>query len=355
MPFAFIDGFDDYPVDINQNGIGIGSYWIGAGDQGVIVPGRFGNQALRKRRQRTCYRGFPSTTQVTVGFAVRMTSLSTNLVTGQQLMGITSTNFQTQWHLGVDDLGNIRAQRPGMSPGETFATPAAIGEGGLNPRLLDNTWHFLEMELVLGDGTAGRFRLLKDGDEIMNLVGIDTRGSVTDTDLGRVYLQANGDPFSNPAGVDFDDFFVKYDDATAIGGVKAKLQSMTADQAVQFARLTGASNSAMINEISADSDTSYNSSNTVGHKDIFEMQDITETPTKIHAVQVSIAAKKDDAGDRTIRPLLIQGATTSPGVDHYETTDYTWNRQIWELNPKTGAPWTKADINAMKVGYELTL
>lgn len=354
MPFAFIDGFDDYPVDINQNGIGIGSYWIGASDQGSVVAGRFGNQALRKRRQRTCYRGFPSTTEVTIGFAVRLQDLATNNVQGQQLMGITSTNFQTQWHIGVDDLGNIRVQRPGMSVGETFGTPMAMGDGP-SARLLDNTWHFLEMELVLGAGTAGRFRMLKDGDEIINLVGINTKGSPTDDDLGRVLLQANGDPFSTPAGVDFDDFFVKYNDATAIGGVKAKLQTMTADNLAQFARLSGASNSAMINEVSADSDTSYNYSNTVGHKDIFEMQDITETPTKIHAVQVSIAARKDDAGDRTIRPILVQGATTNVGIDHYETTDYTWNRQIWELNPNGNIPWTKADINAMKVGYELTL
>lgn len=342
MPFAFIDGFDDYPASMSTLGVGLNSTWIDASNHGSFVTGRFGGLAVRKDINRTMRRSVPSTTQITMGLAVKQNELDACSVLGQTFIQFNSTTDAFQFAIGCDDLGNIKV-------GTNLSVPLAVAP----KKVLNNTWHYIEFELVLSD-TVGRIKLWIDGEEQFDVTNVDTKANAA-TDIGRVYLIANGSIAGNNGDMSFDDVYVKYDEASAIGECRAVLQVVTADSLAEWTRLSGATNAGMVDEITVDSDATYNSSNTVGQKDLFEFTDLVGNPTTIHAVQVSLAARKDDAGTRTIQHVIKHGATEWNGTDQFQTTDYTWQRLIRETNPVGDIPWTKADINALLIGYTLTL
>lgn len=341
MPFAFIDGFDDYPADMNAQGIGINSTWFDASTWGGIVPGRFGNRALQKNYGRRAYRGIPTTTQIAVGFAIKADQMPITDPNGQAFLAIQSTIGNYQFFVGYDDLGRVKVGRE---------NPMTNSIASAEKRLLPGTWHFVELELVLGNGT-GRVALYIDGDEQFNLINVDTQAS-GDNEIGRIELRANGGSLNGSNN--FDDCYCLYDTSTRIGECRAQLLTATDDVQAEWTRKGGTTNASQINEQQIDSDVTYNSSNEIGDRDIFEMQNLVGTPETIFAVQVTIAAKKDDAGTRTLKHFVKSGAAEVLGPDQYQTTDYTWQRLILAEKPGGGA-WTAADVNAMQIGYDLTL
>ena len=94
-------------------------------------------------------------------------------------------------------------------------------------------------------------------------------------------------------------------------------------------------------------DASYVESGTVGHKDLYAYQDLTGTPAAIMAVQVATVARKDDAGSRSLRAVLKSGATTANGATRVLGTSYALHDDRFEVDPATGAAWTKAGVDAL--------
>ena len=60
--------------------------------------------------------------------------------------------------------------------------------------------------------------------------------------------------------------------------------------------------------------TDYVSSATVGQRDTYGMQDLTAATGTIYGVQLNLAALKSDAGARSIKPLVLSGASEALGV-----------------------------------------
>jgi hypothetical protein len=58
-----------------------------------------------------------------------------------------------------------------------------------------------------------------------------------------------------------------------------------------------------VDDTTIDSDSSYNYSNTVGQRDTFDCSNLPVISGSIFGVQVNMAARKDDAGGRTLRSL----------------------------------------------------
>ncbi len=72
------------------------------------------------------------------------------------------------------------------------------------------------------------------------------------------------------------------------------------------------------------------------------------------AVQVATAARKDDAGSRSLRALIRSGATTANGATRVLGTSYALYDDRFETDPATGTAWTKAGVDALEAGVEVT-
>jgi hypothetical protein len=73
----------------------------------------------------------------------------------------------------------------------------------------------------------------------------------------------------------------------------------------------------------------------------------------IFGVQVNMAARKDDAGGRTLRSLTRVSGNDYEGDSQNVGTDYRVYRQIIEKNPNTTAAWTESEINGAEFGYKV--
>ena len=68
-------------------------------------------------------------------------------------------------------------------------------------------------------------------------------------------------------------------------------------------------------------------------------------------MQVATAARKDDAGSRSLRAVLKSGATT-PGATRVLGTSYALYDDRFEVDRGTAAAWTKAG-DALQAGVEV--
>jgi hypothetical protein len=75
----------------------------------------------------------------------------------------------------------------------------------------------------------------------------------------------------------------------------------------------------------------------VGDLDLYEIGDLPFVPDGIHAVQVTMCARKDDAATREVRSKVKSGATTANGAPHALTASYVYYRDMFETDPNTSA------------------
>src|SRR5262245_27001658 len=77
------------------------------------------------------------------------------------------------------------------------------------------------------------------------------------------------------------------------------------------------------------------------------------TPDTVHAVQVTMVARKDDAEARQLRTKLKSGTTTADGATQGMATSYLPYGDLYETDPDTAMAWTPSGVNAMQVGIEV--
>jgi hypothetical protein len=130
----------------------------------------------------------------------------------------------------------------------------------------------------------------------------------------------------------------------------------SADDTVQFTPLSGGNESNIDDGNTPDDDTSYNSSSTVNHKDLFSVSGYSLPAGTNTIVGVALhVVTKVDSGARTLRPVIKSSTTTSNGTATVLSTSYGELSMIASVDPHTSAAWADATaINAMKIGYEIT-
>ena len=71
------------------------------------------------------------------------------------------------------------------------------------------------------------------------------------------------------------------------------------------------------------------------------------------AVQVATIARKDDAGSRSLRAVLKSGGATASGATRVLSTSYAVYDDRFEVDPASGAAWTKAGVDTLHAGVEV--
>lgn len=104
-------------------------------------------------------------------------------------------------------------------------------------------------------------------------------------------------------------------------------------------------------------DTDYVSTATVNAVDTYAMQDLaTPAGSAVLAVRPVLVARKESAFAMGIAPTVRSAGTDYPGTarDLPNTLAYSAESDTLTVDPATGAPWTRAAVDAIEVGPKKT-
>jgi hypothetical protein len=76
------------------------------------------------------------------------------------------------------------------------------------------------------------------------------------------------------------------------------------------------------------------------------------TTPAIHGVQVTLLARKTDAGTGRVRGLVASGAQTAVSTDINLQEQLAWHTALFERNPNGNVQWTEGAFNAAEFGLE---
>lgn len=207
---------------------------------------------------------------------------------------------------------------------------------------------------VTFDDVAGYVEVRVNGVTVIMEVGIDT-DAVGATQVTMCAFNSR----------DFQDFYV--DDwntgdssgtlnNTFIGPQRCLTEFPSADTAQADWALTGAGTGhGCIDQATPDGDTTYISSSVVGSKSDFALPSLPPETSAIKGVYVPLMARIDAAGIGNVKPSMKSAAALAAGVDSALTTGYAYYGSVFETDPNTGLPWTKAGLEAALLRIEKSL
>lgn len=354
MAVILVDGFDLY----NGTGAntGLQAKWVPLSDTTAsMVAGRFTGQGLQvttaQNTTRLWARSIPAAvSSLAWGFAFKASALPTSSML--PICAIRATNntiYQVAIKLGLD--GSLLAGRCT----DVFFTTSTLGTSPAGV-IAAATWHYIECELVIADGTSGSFKIWVDGTQVINATSVDTRSnlSTNPADADTILLGTVGGNPSQGSTCIFDDFYA-VNTNSRLGERRVETLYPTSDVAQGWTRSTGAANYALVDEAQVNGDTDYVQASSVGAVDTYGFGDLTGTPATIDAVQVAAFAEKTDATSRSIALQVISGATTSDGSNFSLAASYGKLERLLTTDPNGGGAWSASAVNALQGGPKVTV
>jgi hypothetical protein len=143
--------------------------------------------------------------------------------------------------------------------------------------------------------------------------GVDTKQQTADT-ITFFRLYGTDGTGAQPNVFSWDDIYVT-DQGTRLG--ECRVVTLYPNGATADADWTpsgGEDNYEQVDESQVDGDTSYVASDTPGDLDIYTVTDLGFVPDTVHAAQLTMCARKDDAETREVRLKLKSGAVVEDGA-----------------------------------------
>jgi hypothetical protein len=339
MTLRFVDSFDHYATaDLTKKWTStLGTVEISAGN------GRDGTACLRgsaaPNATRTFYVQRTLAAQATwiVGVAFKPSNDGIEHGIFTLLDGVT-----LHCDLRRNGDGTLKVTRNGTTLGTSVATISA------------GSWYYVELKATISDA-AGVAVVRLNGAEILNLSGVDTRNG-GNASANVIRLGTTSAWASLAVQADFDDLYICDAQGAAnsdfLGDVRVEaLLPSGAGNSAQWTPSAGA-NYACVDDTAPDGDTTYVASSTAGHKDTYALGDLVSTAGTIFGVQTNLVGRKDDAGSRTVRPVLRLSGTEATGATTGLSDSYLDILDIFETAPGGGA-WDMAGVNGAEAGVEL--
>ena len=336
MTIAFIDGFDRYPN--TGGGVGVRGNWIFA-SAGTLVAGRVGGQGYQVGASisaQAFQRPLPASTQYSIFFVFKHTNY-----TGS----VTTNNFSLRNSTGIEVIGI------GYDANDTMIVRIRGVDVATVPLTLGpDVWYGISV-VYENHASLGKLQVRVNGELLVNISNVNTTFQSGTNQVTEINLAAK--PTSGVGGsTTFDDVRVDYDTLVPIPEGRNVPKFATGDVVANWSRLSGANNYAMIDEVTCDSDTTYNYSTVKNTKDEYSFGALGFTPDKILAVQVAYAARKDDASTRVVGAKLKWGAFAPAMAPNYLGTDYAWHEKNFVAADFSESEITLAMLNAMTVEIE---
>lgn len=349
MTIQIIDGFDTY--DGIKYATGAQTKWVLSSTSNVAIEeASLGGQCMHLTGGSSiyAYRQFPSTTQLSMGFALKVSGLSNIVATDSHILLGYEVNFLPASHINfglrVNQNGSISAVRTTNygAAGSVIATSAA-------GKIVESNDHFVEMELVVND-TAGRFTIWVDGVSVLTQTDVDTKALSVAT-VNTVCLSPG-----TGVGSHFyiDDLWITDSPTKLTGGpLRVSVLQPNSDITTQWTPVTGSTHYTMVDDTVAQT-SDYVYTNTPDNLEEFGLTDLVGTPSTIKAVQVVAYANKSHISERTIQIGVKSGSSITDSETQTLKTGTNRFEKIIETDPATSEAWSSAAVNALKVRTKLS-
>lgn len=315
------DGYEDYGKWDNSTGFNYTTTDGRTGGYGVLL----GNIVEKS---------FPNTSEVIIGFAMYLGSLNDSLPILKFEDGVTS-----QLSIRCTTDGSIKAYR-GSSTLLGSSSPGVCVVG---------QWDYIEFKVVF-NGTTGSVEAVLNGTTVLTLTGINTISTANayfnNIILDDVIYRIDDLYVCDTTGTVNNDF---------LGDVTITALYPTSDGTnSDFTPSSGVDNYLMVDDPQITNGTTYNISETVGHKDSFGMT-TSAAEGDILGVQIAMIAGSATGGVINAQTLMISGGTptetlgTSTGLSVTPATLL----EIYDEEPVDSATWTNAIINASEFGVKV--
>ena len=212
-----------------------------------------------------------------------------------------------------------------------------------------STWWYFEFKISIS-ATVGTVELRINGSSSAEAIA-------TSVNTGTTSINAVGWEWYNGLGTSLDDIYV-IDTATG----SSPTTNFLGDVRVETIFPDGnGSNTAWTGTFTdwddtttIDSDTTYAASATPGDRETSTLNNMSISAGTVYAVQTCLAARKDDAGARTIAPVIRIGGVdydgaTAPALG----TSYADYTQLYDRLDPAGNAWTITTVNGMEAGAKV--
>lgn len=239
---------------------------------------------------------------------------------------------------------------------QVYGVATIVGTG--TTRIRANRWNYVEMKVVVANGTGGSIEVRLNGQVEISVSGIDTQN--TAGAYGRFLNFLPQDPVGWSRGI--ANIYVC--DSTGsynndfLGPCRCRSITPNAEGAtITWTPSAGSDNALMIDDTTAgaaDDDTTYVSAVTSGDRDLYGYTDLSVTDPVIFGINGIV-----DARVTTVSPESICQVANSNGTIAVQTaksitsTSYSRRQDILEVDPDTSDPWTLAAVNALEFGFEI--
>lgn len=321
----------------------------------VNPPGRRANAALRSSDGSDAYIliAIPVRQTITIGCAIRYDSFSG--AGDDQPLRFYGPDGQLHILININPSGNIEIARSGT----TLATGSTV--------LSEDVWYYLEVQLTIGNAGIGSYEVRLDGAVELGPTVADTQNGGT-AEINNIQV-GNIDNGGGAPSVDmmitdlyiFDDSGSTNNDFIASTSYDVHIESHlpVADGTVNdWIPLGGGSNFEEVNDASGpDEDTSYNSTDSAGNQELYDMGNIVNDPDSILGLQVNACSKRLAGPTHPIDDLIRSGGTDYIGSlgTYYPPNEYDVQSLISETDPDTGIAWTDTGFNAAEFGVGIAL
>jgi hypothetical protein len=337
LTILWADGFDNY-----NNATDLGTLYAGTTAFNGFGAGRTDGKAIDLAFTKTgslLYQNFGNQTDITAAFATYNPISSQN---GNKIFAFSEAVSGAT--LCQVDYGTANFVYVTLSNGTVYT--------GSIPIIPLNNWTHIQFRLIVGAAGSFAMYLNGSGTPAYTVTGIDTRGnSGAVTYCNSFGFVANGNPYNYSQVNTIDDLLL------CSGGLPGDCRLQTdfpiANETVAFTPLAN-TNWQEVSETAMDSDTSYNSTSTVGARDTFQFTPLAlPTGSSILGVFLRCAAAKTDAGTRTYQTVLTGTGGTSLGTVASLSTSYQYQQDNYTSFLSGLGLLTEAGINGFYPGYQL--
>jgi hypothetical protein len=250
------------------------------------------------------------------------------------------------WYNGATKMGYILldADKPAIYiDGSLKATAASAFASG--------TWHYIDVRVKIADAPNGIVHVLVDGVSVVSWSG-DTRAGFSTLDKVRFGATSSTGKYY------LDDMAINDTNGTKnnswCGSGKIELLAPNGAGSNTEWNVSGAgSNWEAVgdNELPPDA-SDYVLTDAIGEKDTYNIEDAPSV-SSIQAVALSDwLLKSSGATPQNVKQMIVSGVTTSFGKTVTPSTSFKHYQSVWDEDPDTGLPWTKAMIDALEIGRE---
>lgn len=354
MALLWMDGFDTYGTHgqgatdmISASGYvnvqGVSMHNETRTGRGLCVQMSNGAAVYQGAR---CRRAFVTRDEIVIGWAIR-TMPNDLACLGNILYDNRIGTVRSQLSLWLNAQGGITLLR-GSGDSATVFLDAS------DPNIIfPNVWHYVEVKYKPGSHTIVRL----DGATVLNAEGGYNPSCPTSVNMFQ-FQNLSGEFNLNGWYKYFDDLYIcdttgsLFNDFCGDVVIHALMPLQDAGPNQMAAYGAGLSNYTAVDDIPPDEDLSYLYSNTLGHVEMFDLDNLPANIIDVLAVSVHTRARKDAAGTSNIKVKCRYGDDTADSGAMTLTTVFTNKHHIFMTAPDGGG-WNKVKANNMHIGVEI--